>query len=233
MKCWICGEKGDSGEHLIKASDIKSLFGEITQKNPVNFHTEDKKNKSVGSSKSDKFKSAVLICRDCNNNKTAPHDKAWQKLSEHLRTFNLQKKGPLRIRLSKIFDNNIYQESLNIHLYFVKLFGCRIIEESIPIDIDSFSDSILNNKPNPYVFIVFKKAIGSKLQTATITPVHVELDGDQVVVAAWMYTVGDLNVEILYSPNSAHNEFLKKSFHPQCQHKLVRFIDFEEDESES
>lgn len=64
MKCWICGEKGDSGEHLIKASDIKSLFGEITQKNPVNLHTEDKKNKSVGSSKSDKFKSSALICRD-------------------------------------------------------------------------------------------------------------------------------------------------------------------------
>lgn len=115
----------------------------------------------------------------------------------------------------------------------MKLFGTRIIEESISIDTYSFSDSILNKKPNPHVFIVFKKAMGSKLQTAAITPVHVDLDGTKIDVAAWTYTVGDLNVEVLYSPNSAHNEFLKKSFHPHCRYKLVSFMDFEDDESGS
>jgi len=233
MNCWICGSKGNSGEHLIKASDIKSLFSDITQKNPVYYHNEEKKNIPVGSSKSDRFKSEALICSDCNNNKTAPHDHAWQKLSEHLRTYSLYKRGPLKIRLSKVFHNEIYNNSINVHLYFVKLFGCRIIESEIPIEIESFSKAILNNEPNPYVFIHFKKAIGSRLQTLALTPVHLEHDGKNIIVAAWMYAVGDLNIEILYSPSGACSKFLKKSFHPACRHKLIDFIDFIDFEEEN
>jgi len=231
--CWICGEKGDSGEHLIKASDIKSLFGDITQLNPVFYHSEEKKNKYVGSSKSDKFKSKALICRNCNNSRTAPHDKAWQKLSEHLRSYDLSRRGPLKVRLEKVYSKDIYKHALDIHLFFVKLFGCRIIEFSVPIDIQPFSDSILNSKPNPYVFLIFKKAIGSKLQTAAVSAIHVENTGNRVNVAGWIYTVGDLNVEILYNPNGANNSFLKNSFHPHCRHKYVEFQDFEPDKDDT
>ncbi len=209
------------------------MFSNITQKNPVYYHSADKKNIPVGSTKSDRFKSDALICSDCNNNKTSPHDYAWQKLSEHLRKHPLDKRGPLKIRLSKAFERDIYRNSVNVHLYFVKLFGCRIVEESIPIDIGSFSEAILNNKPNPYIFVHFKKAIGSSLQTLALTPVHLEHDGQKTIVAAWMYSVGDLNVEILYSPNSACTPFLKRSFHPNCRYKLIEFIDFEEDNDET
>lgn len=231
--CWICGEEGDSGEHLIKASDIKSLFGVITQENPVLYHDDNVKNRFVGSSKSDKFKSKALICRNCNNSRTAPHDRAWQKLSEHLRSFDLGSRGPLKVRLEKVFASNIYKHALDVHLFFVKLFGCRIVESDMPVDIASFSESIMYSKPNPFVFLVFKKAIGSKLQTAALSQIHMEKSGDRVNVAGWIYTVGDLNVEILYNPNGATNQFLKKSFHPQCRHKYIEFQDFEPDDEDS
>ncbi len=231
--CWICGDRGDSGEHLIKASDIKSLFGVVTQDSPVLYHDDKVKNRYLQSSKADKLKSSALICQNCNNSRTAPHDRAWQKLSEHLRSYNLGLRGPLKIRLEKAFGGNIYQNALDVHLYFVKLFGCRIAECSFPIDIEPFSQSVMHSKPNPFLFLLFKKAIGSKLQTAAISDIYVDESGNRVNVAAWMYTVGDLNVELLYNPKGATNQFLKHSFHPNCRHKYIDFVDFEPDHEDS
>jgi hypothetical protein len=232
-RCWICGEKGDSGEHLIKATDVRSLFGVITQENPVLYHDDKVKNRFVGSSKSDKFKSKALICQNCNNSRTAPHDKAWQRLSDCLREYDLSRRGKLKVRLNKVFPSDIYNNALNVHLFFVKLFGCRIVEYSVPIDIAPFSESIMESKPNPFVFLIFKKAFGSKIQTAALSAIHVENTGNRVNVAGWVYTVGDLSVEILYSPRGPSNQFLKNTFHPNCRHKYVDFEDFNPDEEDS
>jgi hypothetical protein len=40
MRCWICSDEADSAEHLIKASDLRALFGNVSQKNPIYFHTK-------------------------------------------------------------------------------------------------------------------------------------------------------------------------------------------------
>ncbi len=32
-KCWICDFPGDSREHLLKASDIRGLFGDVSPSN--------------------------------------------------------------------------------------------------------------------------------------------------------------------------------------------------------
>jgi hypothetical protein len=42
MKCWICGNDANSGEHLMKASDLQSLFGHVTQQAPLYFHTDQR-----------------------------------------------------------------------------------------------------------------------------------------------------------------------------------------------
>lgn len=39
MKCWICGESANSGEHKAKASDVRSVFGTPTQDAPINLRT--------------------------------------------------------------------------------------------------------------------------------------------------------------------------------------------------
>lgn len=227
IKCWICGQTGNSKEHMIKASDIRSIFPEITQENPVLLHTSNDQNFPVGSAKSDKFKFKAPICEKCNTNRTSPHDKAWENVSKHLLQYDLERRGNLSIRMTKIFKSNIYMNALNVHLFFVKLFGCRIIESGIPVEITSFSCSIMNNTPNPYLFLRFKKAIGNSLKSLSISPVHVEKKGTETVVAAWMYSVGQLNVELLYAPSGACNSFLKSSFNPLNQFRVVRFDDFE------
>lgn len=86
MKCWICGQEGNTGEHLIKESDLRSYFGDISQKCPIFFHTKDKRNIPVGSLKSKRFKSDALICNRCNSALTQPYDRAWETLSIYLRS---------------------------------------------------------------------------------------------------------------------------------------------------
>ncbi|RLW63951.1 MAG: hypothetical protein B6D73_14275 [gamma proteobacterium symbiont of Stewartia floridana] len=212
---------------MIKATDIKSVFPTLTQKNPVWFHSDEKVNIPVGSHKSDRFKFNNPICEVCNTNRTAQHDKSWEKVSAHLKQYDLEVRGTLNIRLAKIFRDKIYTNALNVHLYFIKLFGCRIVESEIPIDTSTFSDSIMTNTPNPYLFLRFKKAIGSREKMLSLSPVHIKQKGSETVVAAWMYTVGQINVELLYAPSGACNDFLKKSFNPIHQYKVLRVYDFE------
>ncbi len=60
MKCWICGEEAKTGEHLTKASDLKSQFGDVSQKKPLYMHTEGKVNVKINSiKKSSDIKSNV------------------------------------------------------------------------------------------------------------------------------------------------------------------------------
>lgn len=233
MNCWICGKKGNSREHLIKASDLRSVFGDITQQNPIYQHFEDKKGIRIGSAKAGRVKSDALLCKECNTKRTAPHDNSWTKLSEHLRRHPLKVRGNLNIRLSKVYEKEIQLNVLNVHLFFVKNFGCRIIEEDIPIDIEPFKVAIMTETPNPHVFMFFKKALGGKTKSAGITPVYSQNDGNKSVAAAYYYTVGDLVVEILYSHEAFKTDFLKESFHPNRLNKVIKFTDFEEDDLEN
>jgi hypothetical protein len=46
---------------------------------------------------------------------------------------------------------------LNAHLFFVKWFGCQIIEANLPIDppIDTFSQALMNRTPHPNIWLAF------------------------------------------------------------------------------
>ena len=78
MKCWICENKGDTVEHLIKGSDLRNDFGEVSQTKPLYFHTDQKKNIPIKSiKKSQRLKSDAPMCNYCNSNRTQPFDRAW------------------------------------------------------------------------------------------------------------------------------------------------------------
>jgi hypothetical protein len=42
---------------------------------------------------------------------------------------------------------------LNVHLYFVKLFGCHIERNGIPLDITGFADAIMSYQAHTPAFI--------------------------------------------------------------------------------
>jgi hypothetical protein len=228
MKCWICGDEANTGEHLIKASDLRSVFGHVSQKNPVYFHTALRRNQPIGGIKSNALKSDALICARCNNQRTQPYDLAWERLSDFLRNKRPAIRSGDRISLQKVFPGAIQQSMLRVHLFFVKLFGCAAVEHRFPVDIAPFSRAILQETPHPYIHIAlspFSERAGSKsvgysdMETA-------QLHG-RVVFAVWMYVLDGFSIRTMYAEPSEHlREGLVRAWHPSTIRKCIRVAKF-------
>lgn len=219
MKCWICSDEGTTREHMTKASDLRALFGCVTQSQPIFLHTDYRRNQRIGSIKSDKLKSDALICRHCNNARTANNDRAWEKLSKFLRERQPPiKKGDL-VRLDKVFCGSVRRSMLDVHLFFVKLFGCAIVEYGLPIDIAPFAEAILEQKPHPKIYLAFGPALDMGTGCSNVETVN--LDG-KCVYAAWFYIVGSVLVTVMYAEPNEHRKGLVHAWHPTTISKRLR-----------
>lgn len=220
MRCWICGGEATTGEHLTKASDLKSRYGLVTQKSPIYIHTDRKRNIRVNSiKKSRDLKSSALICPNCNNARTAAHDRAWEKLSAYLRNKNPPIKRGDVIRLYKVFPGSVKRSMLDVHLYFVKLFGCAIAAHNIPLEIEPFSNAIMYGKAHEKIYLAFwsGKGLGtgySNLEMANIS--------GKCVYATWFYIIGSVAVNIIYAEPSESRRGLVNAWNPENVSKRIR-----------
>ena len=225
MKCWICGGEANSGEHFIKASDLRSLFGHVTQNKPIYIHTSAKRNQPIRGIKSDKLTYSTRICSTCNNKLTQPHDRAWEQLSGYLRSQNPPIQGGTVIRLDNVFPGSVHRSMLYVHLFFLKLFGCLIVEHSIPLDISEFSRCILYGTPHPKVRLAFWTGLHDTLRKhAGCTPVQTAALNGYIVYAGWFYIVGRVAVNVIYTEPTAHRKGLQHSWHPETVGKHVRIV---------
>lgn len=199
MECWICGAQADSREHVVKASDLKLQFGNFSQRKPLFQHGGARKNVRVGSLKSNKLKFSASLCARCNNERTQPFDRAWEKLSSRLQNARRQSPPAQRVRVKSIFPGASEKSMLYVHLYFVKLFGCRIVESGIPIDIQPFSQAILTGKPHPYLYLEFGVLNDVQGKHAGITPIQAVNTSGQSVFATFMYSVGKVGVASIFT----------------------------------
>lgn len=220
MKCWICGEEATTGEHVIKASDLRGLFDVVSQKNPIYLHRDGKRNSRINTIRSNKLKSNARLCAYCNNSRTQKHDRAWETLSCYLRS-QRHKKAGLYLRMNKPFPTNVNKNMLNVHLYFAKLFGCLIQDGSIPIDIEPFRRAILNEKPHPNLHIAFWYQ--PDLETGYTDVKTVGVDG-RVDFASWLYLVMPIAVNIMYAEPDQHRCGLRGSWHPSKFVKRIQLM---------
>ncbi len=225
MKCWICGDEANSGEHQIKASDLKSVFGHVTQKSPLRFHTDQKRNQPIRGIKSDKLKYLALLCARCNNERTQPHDKAWERLSIYLQKRQPPIRPGMKVRLNRTFPGSVSKSMLNVHLYFLKLFGCLITEHNIPIDIDQFSNSILIGVHHPKVWLALHTGLQQPgIKHAGYSQMALEKESGNVVYASWFYVVDKVAVNVIYAEQSERRKGLVHAWHPLSMGKHVRIV---------
>lgn len=231
MKCWICGAEATTGEHLIKASDLRSVFGSCSQQEPLYFHVAHKRNIPVGSVKADRLKFKGKICHRCNTTTTQPHDAAWEKLSAYLRE-NIGSYGDGGIMdLSKVFPGATKRELLNVHLYFVKLFGCLIVEHSVPIDIKPFAIAITTNSAHNNVFLAIGKTLKEgKRRLAGMTPIQAVNKDGAPVFAAWFYIIDNLTIEVIFVLEDHLVPRNLKTIHPSDPSKFLRLSKFKDNQ---
>src|SRR4051812_28215683 len=80
-------------------------------------------------------RSGAAACTAEANTRAQPHDIAWETLSAALRNRHPAPVPGEFIRVNRIFPYDTHREMLKVHLYFVKVFGCHIAGNNIPIDL--------------------------------------------------------------------------------------------------
>lgn len=205
---------------------MRSIFGHIRQNQPVYRHSASRRNARVKGITADILKSTALLCSRCNNQRTQPYDRAWETLSAYLRS-KPHILGRDRIDLGRVFPGAVHKSMLHVHLFFVKLFGCLVAANSIPIDIAGFSKAILNNTAHPQVHLAISaytdgipsgSAGYSDLDTA-------QLNG-RVVYANWQYILDRFSIRVMYAEPTEHRKGLVDSWHPSSIKKYVRVSSF-------
>lgn len=235
MNCWICGAAdAATREHRIKASDLKRQFGAPTQNRPFYFNAVARpgmpaqRNYPVGSLKSNALKYTHRICQNCNSARTQSHDYAWAhaaaKLSAAMQL--LQFRGDFRANW--LFPYDTRGHMLYLHIYFVKLFGCQVVEGRMPIDIAPFSKAILEGRPHPNLFLAFGHLPNMPVMVAGGSDIQADLLNGQVAFASWLYQVGDLCVNVLYAVLGERRQGLNVAWHPYMGCQRLPFTTFGE-----
>src|SRR5579871_744854 len=83
--CWICrASPANSGEHRLKASDIRARLPGLGRDNHVFLQRGRATNDPIISAKARILKYPKSLCTSCNDALTQPYDDAWEKLSKYL-----------------------------------------------------------------------------------------------------------------------------------------------------
>jgi hypothetical protein len=231
LPCWICGEPATTGEHKTKRSDLRSVFGRPTQNNPLYLHTAERRNRHVGSLDAKLLKLPGKICSYCNNTRTLPHDRAWEKLSGALRTRRPAIAPSSVVRTRSIFSYNTAREMLNVHLYFIKLFGCHIVGNQIPLDITIFASAIINQKAHPCVYLKFgcgRMFAGQPMTGGSdmwLTPAPT---GGSSTFATWFYDIEAVSINVMYAVDGEKRKGLIGAWHPRQGTTRLTMADYRE-----
>ena len=224
MNCWICGNKAGSGEHLVKASDIQSRLGGVSPNNPIFIHTKEHRNRREAGIKSRKLKFDVPMCAPCNNERTQPYDMAWERLSTYLCSRNPPIQYGDKIRLHRVFPGSVKSSMLDVHLFFVKGFGCKIVEGDAPIDLKPFAKALLRRQPHPSLYIAICPQLDSRIDILGHSELYANNDvrTGRSISASWLYYLDLVTVRIMYIDPSRQTGEIVDTWHPTNVTKIMR-----------
>lgn len=201
-----------------------------TQATPVYLQRGAATNIPIGSAKSRALTFDQRICAHCNNQHTQPYDQAWEQLSVYLHGNWRGIKQRRQFDLSKPFPGRTRSAALDIHLYFVKLFGCKLNEDSIAIDLAPLSSCLMTRTPHPDINLVVCDTSGRGLQKMLMqdSEVHVMQNQDEVLHGAvWMYLVHPVAVKVGWVLAGKPLSLVGNKWHPSSPSKLVKLSSFE------
>lgn len=218
-RCWICGLcDANSREHIIKSSDLKMMFGKINQSQPL-YTVRNDKVRMLQSKDSKAAKFTKGICLKCNSSLTQSNDRAWETLTKYL--FQNQslilKHGSLN--LSKVFPGKTRTALLNVHLYLLKVFGCAVTEFDAPFNLESCSQSILQQVANERFYFAITLLSSASNRVAELSNVSCT-NGFQGKRWELSYNLGKFVVVCFYFEKTAYSSLPLS--HPKNAQKRIR-----------
>lgn len=205
-KCWICGNLADTAEHTVKKSDLIRMSGSkiFGKHNRLVKHTADKRVIIQGPN-SRYIKYEKSLCKRCNNETTQPHDLAYDIFICHIIEYNNDILNTKIIKFNKIFNYNTKKQQLNLFKYFVKSFGCQLIENNIsaPTNLVDFLNG--NNKHNLHLAFSIRddiekneKSFFEFYQVHNLEKLE-DKDTVKILKYMWAETIGWLRISYWYN----------------------------------
>lgn len=226
-QCWICGNIGNSREHIIKRSDIKYKLGIPSNSKPLYLRTGNVKSKRVFGLNAEILTWENKICANCNNKVTAPYDKAWSKLSDFLSKFPA---GLSALNLQFIYGVDYKTEVKNLQLYLIKVLGFALLKANAKISLKDFSACLLNSHSSDSVYITIAYYENWPIEKMLkLTDLHTVNDRHGVATAMISILIGGWQISVTYwLARSPKVEVVKNGFYPNQCRKIVRPVIFKE-----
>jgi len=160
-KCWICGSEANSEEHKFKSSDLRRHYGKKYTNTNMSYVQGDKIS-AIDSYKSKELKFTKVIYVDCNNNKTKPHDNAYDKFAKYILSNYEKLLKEKQINFVDIYQNDWKEEKANLYRYYAKHAGCKIVTGDYPYELQNLADFILGTTPSQTLCLHFQLKEGIK-----------------------------------------------------------------------
>lgn len=114
----------------------------------------------LNSYKDKNLKFQKVICTNCNNNLTRPHDDAYDKFVIYCFEKHEEILKNQVINFEEIYGENWELEKVNLYRYFAKHAGCKIVTSNIKADLKNLSEFIKGNKQVTDFVIKFERKAG-------------------------------------------------------------------------
>lgn len=148
-QCCLCGSTvALSGEHKIKASSLRTVFGN----GKLVIGRPGESYRHAQSSKSKAFHFSSRVCEACNNARTQPADLAFEEFNSE--AYRLWQCGsdPAAVANDPRFDDASGNLRLDVFRYFAKLMCCHLAEMSAPF-FEAIADFAIGSSNENYILI--------------------------------------------------------------------------------
>jgi len=145
----------------------------------------------------------------------------------------IQRRAQLKTVFVSIVSSlyNTKHEARNLHLYFVKYFGCRIVEGNIAIDLKPFSKALMEGCSHPNIYLSFGFIDDPAFQAVGATDIEAELLNGSCAFAIQEYYVGNFYVHVMYAEPEEKRQGLLNAWHPKFGSKrfaIEKIVDEED-----
>lgn len=210
--CWICGAEADSREHIVKRSDLRALFSDHRRLYVYRGRNRPLFAQGTGS---DLLKYGKTLCSICNNSRTQPHDRAWGSLSRFIQAQEHGLNAGDRINFANVFPVKTRAQMVNTHLFFVKLFGCLVVQSGAPLDVGPMAHAIRTGTSHSKIWIRFRPAfVPNGFSIMGRSHLETTWKNGRVVHAAWTYELGFVAVDIMFLESGEDRQNLIGAWHP-------------------
>jgi hypothetical protein len=168
------------------------------------------------------------ICNGCNSARTQPFDRSWDTLRDHLLDNWPAIVAAGEVDLQAIYGASWLARAVELHLYFVKLWGCVILHSGVSIPLQPFRDALLNGTSHPLLFLMLSDspAKPGRKQTAKVSATDAGAYFDpltgEVAQAYWRYTLQPVSVRMTYVTPSFPYQPAAGAWHPSSKTSMMQ-----------